>query len=146
MKGKDNVVVGENGKATGTATINGERVGGITTTTARQPDKITPFPKRIIEAITEIVELRRQYSFDKENKVRGIKCPRQAEMVVDNVASATEESCLICMENKKCVLALPCSHVISCVACSREYLEKSQGHATCPKCRTVVSELKLIYL
>ena len=47
--------------------------------------------------------------------------------------------CVICLENKKCILIRPCFHVCMCKACFQRLTSTSNINVCCPKCRTKIS-------
>jgi hypothetical protein len=59
----------------------------------------------------------------------------------------TNESCLciVCWNDKKTVVLLPCKHLCVCVSCSKKLWDNTQK-ATCPICRTEVNNLLEVYV
>ena len=53
--------------------------------------------------------------------------------------SAGENDCVICMDERKSVVLLPCKHMCVCSACA-EQLTRVKS-ACCPVCRTVVADV-----
>ena len=56
----------------------------------------------------------------------------------DTIAEKTEDECIVCRENKRCLAFQPCGHVPSCHRCF-EQLTK------CPMCRQVVENTVHIF-
>lgn len=54
-----------------------------------------------------------------------------------------ELMCVICTENKKCVLYTPCNHVSSCNTCAQQILKTKPE---CPLCREPIVKLTHIFL
>jgi len=51
-------------------------------------------------------------------------------------------SCVICMDNKRTHVIIPCLHLVYCESCSKD----SKLGTRCPICRTVVMSIKSIYI
>ncbi len=62
----------------------------------------------------------------------------QRPAIVDNKTSIPHEQCLICIDNKKCIV-FNCGHICSCNNCSKS-LNK------CPMCREPINEKKIVYI
>lgn len=59
---------------------------------------------------------------------------REPDIVdVDNSSVPHEILCLICQDNKKTHVVLPCFHVVSCAICAKKLFESSKKE--CPLCR-----------
>lgn len=54
-----------------------------------------------------------------------------------------EDACLICMENKKCVVFFPCNHLCVCEECDA-LMNRKQG-ALCILCRAEISERERLF-
>ena len=52
---------------------------------------------------------------------------------VDNSSVPHDMLCLICLDNKKTHVILPCFHVVACVVCANELFKSSKKE--CPLCR-----------
>lgn len=48
-----------------------------------------------------------------------------------------EHLCVVCMEQDRCVVLLPCSHMVLCAGCAPEVIKKT---GACPICREPVQE------
>jgi hypothetical protein len=70
----------------------------------------------------------------------------------DAVAGDSEETrCVVCLENQKDTLFKPCRHICCCRSCARQltrvHLEQQKNTAfSCPKCRTPVTALTIVYI
>lgn len=61
----------------------------------------------------------------------------------DEIANAADALCVICQEQQKCVLTLPCRHVCLCADCCRRLYGYQR---TCPICRTFIYHSVTVYL
>uniref|UniRef100_A0A2A4J122 RING-type domain-containing protein n=1 Tax=Heliothis virescens TaxID=7102 RepID=A0A2A4J122_HELVI len=61
----------------------------------------------------------------------------------DDAASLSDALCIICQEQQKCVLTLPCRHVCLCIDCCRRLYGYQR---TCPICRTFIYHTVTVYL
>lgn len=52
--------------------------------------------------------------------------------------------CVVCQENPKCVVLLPCGHVCVCTEC--EHKLRGENEFQCPVCRQRVRETALVYV
>lgn len=59
-------------------------------------------------------------------------------------ALADVKQCMICCENQKDALMVPCGHVSTCMACAQ--LQMSRHGGECPICRTKITQLVKAYI
>jgi hypothetical protein len=69
--------------------------------------------------------------------------PDRSEWVHDVVALEGEATCIICSENRKQCITLPCRHLDYCIQCSTKWVEK--GNTTCPFCRQPITEMARVF-
>jgi hypothetical protein len=69
-------------------------------------------------------------------QVPEIKLPEGKDEPTDDEAKA----CVICLENLKCCLLLPCRHVCVCIACSNNLKDRP-----CPLCRTLIITITHVF-
>ncbi|XP_065676808.1 E3 ubiquitin-protein ligase XIAP-like isoform X2 [Hydra vulgaris] len=77
-------------------------------------------------------------SFENENLLNtGRKAYSESDLKsIQNSSHSIDLSCVICMDNNKEMIFLPCAHLIACGSCAK-------GQALCPMCRSpIVSTLK----
>ncbi|NP_001296622.1 E3 ubiquitin-protein ligase XIAP-like [Hydra vulgaris] len=77
-------------------------------------------------------------SFESENLLNtGRKAYSESDLKsIQNLSHSIDLSCVICMDNNKEMIFLPCAHLIACSSCAK-------GQAFCPMCRSpIVSTLK----
>jgi hypothetical protein len=60
--------------------------------------------------------------------------PNDADSVLDN-----SSECVVCLDERKSVLFLPCKHICTCGQCAQALRVSKQ--ACCPLCRTVVTDI-----
>jgi len=53
--------------------------------------------------------------------------------------------CVICWNDKKTIVLLPCRHLCVCVSCSKKLWNNTQ-HETCPICRNDVENLLEVFI
>lgn len=55
--------------------------------------------------------------------------------------------CVICLENKKSCVLLPCSHLCLCAKCSQQCTRQGSlsGEMVCPICRTTVTCIRAVF-
>ena len=53
--------------------------------------------------------------------------------------------CVICLNERKTVVLLPCKHLCVCVSCSKN-LRNANQNETCPICRTEIESLLEVFL
>lgn len=56
-----------------------------------------------------------------------------------------KDACVVCSDNKKDVVFLPCGHVCTCVVCARKLLDGIASKKLCPNCRTAITVAKRVY-
>jgi hypothetical protein len=62
-----------------------------------------------------------------------------------DIAEESENfACTICIENRKCVLAYPCKHLLYCQTCARENADKLSD-SNCPVCRAPIDNYDVIF-
>lgn len=72
------------------------------------------------------------------------KSTSQDEDMKNNGDDTSEETrlCIICQENDKCIVLLPCRHLCLCVDCTETH---SIYQNFCPICRTVIKRRLMVY-
>eukprot|EP01065_Artemidia_motanka_P043074 TRINITY_DN5908_c0_g1_i1.p1 TRINITY_DN5908_c0_g1~~TRINITY_DN5908_c0_g1_i1.p1 ORF type:complete len:434 (+),score=40.38 TRINITY_DN5908_c0_g1_i1:63-1304(+) len=60
-------------------------------------------------------------------------------------AEDSKTSCVICFENKKDQLLLPCKHICLCGTCVVDLLKRSGENAECPLCRKRIEDVMTVY-
>ena len=62
--------------------------------------------------------------------------------VKDTVAPVDEEPCVVCLDNRRIITAMPCTHKVTCGVCSAFVVERMRhldsGLHPCPMCRTPI--------
>lgn len=61
----------------------------------------------------------------------------------DTKPEVEKDTCIICYENKKSVIFLPCAHINTCNGCSRAIIDTN---SKCPVCRDEVTEMKNVII
>lgn len=65
---------------------------------------------------------------------------------IDEETNDEKLICVICLENKKCCLLLPCYHLCLCSNCvSQNKKEIEEGDFSCPLCRVNVKSVNIVY-
>lgn len=54
--------------------------------------------------------------------------------------------CVVCMEQEKSVVLLPCKHMCMCKACTQQILARGQDTAMCPVCRGPIHDIMGLYV
>lgn len=116
-------------------------------------EKIIPEEKHPIVPSAPPIEIR---SFDEvysfyENKLHETKKENNKENnkkiklneKKDISTEIEEEQCIICLDNKKCILYVPCHHVASCNQCAQKIIQSKQQ---CPICRTKVEQMIQVFI
>lgn len=65
------------------------------------------------------------------------------EVKEDDKPEVEKDTCILCYDNKKSVIFLPCAHITSCNKCSQTIIEENQK---CPICREVIVDMKNIII
>ena len=65
---------------------------------------------------------------------------KEKPLTVDIPANKPEEECIICLENKKTHIAVPCGHLLTCNACSA-----GRRFEQCPLCRKPCRHLNKVH-
>ena len=97
----------------------------------------TPEPKVVIKEVIKIKDVIKEVPLQiKEFVPTG----------TDTVSHNDSMVCIICMENDKCCMMNPCSHLCMCIACS-QLLESNviNKQFKCPICRTDVEYIKKVF-
>ena len=158
-KGTENQIWGE-GKIIGKGYINGVKTTGSRPQPPPRADQVrvqnprqqatlpSPMPANVLRwALALVVDQepparKRERT---EDSVGGIQCPTASDCSHDTLKPENREGCIICLENERRCLLLPCDHMICCVKCSRDYLDHGTHVPTCPQCRVPIERIKLIY-
>lgn len=77
-----------------------------------------------------------------------VKVPLYDDLKHDVKSTANDicNVCVICLENARNCIILPCAHMILCVRCSIQHADgKNRGEATCPSCREPIKIIKRVY-
>jgi Zinc finger, C3HC4 type (RING finger) len=67
----------------------------------------------------------------------------------DSPSTSENDSCIICMDNKRHCALIPCGHSKTCLRCITElYTKKSQNvdHILCPECKEIVVHVHRIFM
>lgn len=56
-----------------------------------------------------------------------------------------EGICIICADEKSCVVFLPCRHMKSCKSCSSEIAARAEGAFHCPFCKQIVQDTMVVF-
>lgn len=65
----------------------------------------------------------------------------------DTKAESEKDSCVVCLENKKCCLLLPCSHLCICLTCVNTGKDNVEsGEFRCPLCRASIQSCNVAFL
>ncbi len=64
---------------------------------------------------------------------------KEISKIPDETSNVSEEQCLICCDNKKCIVFLPCKHLSLCGKCSVDLKQ-------CPVCRSDINESMRIFI
>lgn len=71
--------------------------------------------------------------------------PSESDLKHDSkVENDGDKTCVICMTNVPCCIALPCAHMNFCVDCSRE-LCKGKKEVKCPLCKDTLDGIKYVF-
>lgn len=113
------------------------------------------FPRKIIDIKTNytssssskytsssLSEYTNEYGLSSEDQLK-ITIPNGFQ---DEITQNEKDSCVICYENKKCCLLLPCSHLCLCLTCvnvNKDNIEN--GKFVCPLCRTNIDSINVAY-
>jgi len=67
---------------------------------------------------------------------------------IESETSTVNNLCVICMENSKNIVLLPCKHMCLCSICSIEYMnqESNQGKQKCPLCKEKIKSIMKVYV
>lgn len=67
------------------------------------------------------------------------------DLTGDPTATEVEElRCVICMENRKDTMFMPCNHICCCRSCAR-MLYNPDKKAKCPECRTAIDVSSIVF-
>ena len=138
IHGDDGTIQGPGGVLYGE---RGENTLGVQRTARRRVGRVAPSARR--EASMNEAASKRQR--DAGSRLNGVICPPESEKANDVKAATEEETCTICVENKRKCITLPCGHLDKCVACSRDCVEKAERKPTCTQCRAPIREMKVVY-
>jgi len=62
----------------------------------------------------------------------------------DSAAVATADECVVCLEMRRCVVLVPCGHLVLCSGCTRHIVEAGTD-PSCPVCRESMTGLVGVY-
>ena len=72
------------------------------------------------------------------------------EILLEQVEREREDKlCVICQDQEKCIMILPCRHLCICQDCQTKILRRNNlnhGNRTCPICRRHVKQMIKAYL
>lgn len=88
-----------------------------------------------------------------QKKHKAVMAPDHTEVQHDALAKDGEPTCIVCLENRRNCVILPCAHMHYCVDCSRRLVHgptgmelKMRGEVTCPECRVEVKKIQRVHL
>jgi hypothetical protein len=62
---------------------------------------------------------------------------------LDNQAQAL--TCVVCFEQPRDALLMPCGHMYTCMSCTREWGKQSEQGRACPVCRAPVKKVRILF-
>lgn len=87
----------------------------------------------------KLIPLLDKNAFSPKNPIPGKKVVILSPKVIPKPIQSNHEegNCVVCMEEKACVVLLDCWHMCLCEICSPKFADKS-----CPMCRSVIKSMK----
>ena len=79
------------------------------------------------------------------DKLGTLNCPEDFSREMER--ERDKRKCVVCQDEIKCVLVLPCRHLCMCVVCADQIVRsRIPGRRTCPLCRTRITKVMNIYV
>ncbi|RUS81477.1 hypothetical protein EGW08_010775 [Elysia chlorotica] len=79
------------------------------------------------------------------DKHSALSCPEDFSREMER--ERDKRKCVVCQDEIKCVLVLPCRHLCMCVVCADQIVRsRIPGRRTCPLCRTKITKVMNIYV
>ena len=78
-------------------------------------------------------------------KSETLNCPEDFSREMER--ERDKRKCVVCQDEIKCVLVMPCRHLCMCVVCADQIVRsRIPGRRTCPLCRTRITKVMNIYV
>ena len=101
-------------------------------------EKLTSLEKRQVRENTQW-----KAKYEKDISKLEKKHSRDVTKLASELEKVTDsQSCIVCMDQKKEILLIPCLHLCMCVNCAPNVMEK---RSTCPYCGTLVTATTKVY-
>lgn len=135
--GNNNIIYGDKNEIIGNNNIAyGE--GNIIDNVSNRIDSFLDSP-------TSQGRIRRTSSRKKVSDNKNDICETKIPIYEEGLPAANNDMCIVCLENTKSTVCIPCGHVIYCIPCIHD-ISHAMKSITCSICRQPVSEVMKVFL
>ena len=108
--------------------------------------------ERLLLSATVVLSLRPRSPVPDEASVREQRLPRATNKKTDDLRAELDQErdrhlCVVCQDQPKNMIVMPCRHLCLCAGCSRELLRVRQWRGSmCPLCRGRITKILEVYI